>query len=375
MKEKRWVEIASSIKNAIRRGELSSGARIASETRLAGDWDVSTATVHRALAELQREGWVARRPGAGTVVCERAIIPATSIAIIADTVADGPQCDYISGIEESLAGKYQVRLLCSRRNGFDEERCLRQAAQECDGIICIPICCPENTPLLNEIAASLPLLLLDRVPADVAVDAFMTDNYQSMLMGLRHLHSIGHTRIAYFMEDSLHISSVFERHAAYRDFMSRDLGAADPAAWERRFNGGSLTPARYVAAAGAALADLLAGRAAITAVACQHDATLEAVLEACAYLRVRVDEDLAILSFNDNARRIPYTGVHRLVQRSVEMGHMAALRMQHRLNSVMPSPPALVTRITTDLYLPFAPEPAAGGAQLAARRLQSSDVC
>ena len=95
---------------------------------------------------------------------------------------------------------------------------------------------------------------------------------------------------------------------------------------------------------------MLLGPDRITAVACQQDATLTAVIEACVRLGISFPEELALLSFCDAP--LPVTplarGVHRLVQRPEEMGHIAAKRIQLRL--VSPDLPPQVTRLTTDLY-------------------------
>jgi len=348
-REKRWGLIASSIKSAIRRGELYAGARIASETELAAQWNVSPMTVHRALTELQREGWVVRRRKAGTVVADRSAHPTTRIALIFTNPADLPQGAYASGIEESLGEGLRLVPLTTDNSPAREARCLERAAAECSAIICYPTGAPENTALLKRIAASVPLLFIDCAPEGVDADTVMTDNYGSMQMGLRHLKSLGHTRIAYFMEYPHLVSSVKERYAGYQDFMATELGVSDTERWVRRFSN-TMSLEQYFDRVETVLAEMLSESETVTAIACQQDATMAAVLEACIHLGVSVPGELAILSFNDiPAKTQPLARtVHRLVQRPIELGHLVAQRARLRLDA--PTLPIQTVRLLTDLY-------------------------
>lgn len=61
------------LRDRISSGELTPGTRLPSEPDLAGLHDVSRVTIRRALAELEREGLISRRPGAGTFITARMI--------------------------------------------------------------------------------------------------------------------------------------------------------------------------------------------------------------------------------------------------------------------------------------------------------------
>jgi len=349
MQEKRWGTIAASIKGAIRRGDLYVGARIASETELAAQWKVSPMTVHRALAELQREGWVVRRPRAGTVVADRSAHPTIKVGLIFTNRADLPQGAYAVGIEESLGEGLRLVQFSTKQNIAREAECLELAADECSAIICHPTGAPENTPLLKKIAANMPLLFIDCAPDGIDVDTVMTDNLGSIKMGLRHLKSLGHSRIAYFMGFPHLISSVKERYDGYCQFMTEESGVDDPDRWVRRF-AYSMPTEQYFDRVEAAVVELLREKDPVTAIACQQDATMAAVLEACIHLGVSVPRELAILSFNDvpvKTQPLART-VHRLVQRPIELGHMAAQRIRLRLDD--PDLPPQSIKLLTDLY-------------------------
>ena len=357
MSEKRWVAIASSIKSAIRRGELHAGARIASETEMATQWKVSPMTVHRALAELQREGWVVRRRRVGTVVADRSAQPVTKIALVCCNYTDLPHSAYFSGVEAGLSLDHYLLPLSTNNDVAEEARCLERALAECAAVICYPIGAPENTPLLKKIASTLPLLFIDCMPEGVEADVVMTDNFGSIQMGLQHLRNQGHRRIAYFMSQPHQVSSERERYAGYLQFMQQELNVADPKRWVRSFTKG-ISWEQYYDQVEAALAELMRGSEPITAIACQQDVQMANLQEACVRLGISLPEELAILSFSNTPFGQPLlSSVHRLVQRAPELGNMAARRIQSRLDApeLAPQPMCLLT----DLYPAKAYSPSA----------------
>ncbi|MGC4046971.1 MAG: GntR family transcriptional regulator, partial [Armatimonas sp.] len=300
LNEKRWVTIASSLKNAILAGELPAGARIASEVEMANQWNVSPMTVHRALTELQRDGWVVRRRRAGTVVADRSAQPVIKIALVCTNYTDLPQAAYFNGIEEGLSADQYLLPLSTGNNPQEEARCLKRALAECAAIICYPTGAPENTPLLQQAAATLPLLFIDCTIEGVDADAVMTDNAGSMQLGLRHLQQLGHTRIGYFMQHPQPVSSARDRLAGYLAFQKDELGQADPQRLVRSFSV-DLSWSDYYHAVEAALIELLKQPEPITALACQQDTQMILVQEACVRLGIALPDDLAVLSFSNSA--------------------------------------------------------------------------
>ena len=187
---------------------------------MAVQWNVSPMTVHRALTELQREGWVVRRPKAGTLVADRAAHPLTRVGLIFPTLSESPQSDCISGIEDTLSEGYQLLSFRKNHKPSVEALILERAHGECDTVIIYASIDPANTTMINKLAAHIPMVLVDRLPEGVNADIISTDNLGSILQGLQFLHARGYRRVAYFMEDSLHISAVRERRGGYLQFMA-----------------------------------------------------------------------------------------------------------------------------------------------------------
>jgi GntR family transcriptional regulator of arabinose operon len=236
---------------------------------------------------------VIRRRKAGTVVADRSILPDTKIALVFTALSELPQVAYLSGIEESLADGYQLVPMGTSHSPRDEARCFERTLTECSAMICYPTGAQENNVLLKKIVDTMPVIFVDRLPEDIDADVVMTDNFSSMMMGLKYLQSQGHTRIAYFMEDKLHLSSVRDRYSAYQQFIREECGVVDTDRWVRRFS--IATPwEQYYDKIEAVLAELLSdtGPNRVTAVACQQDMLMAAVLEACVHIGVTVPTEL-----------------------------------------------------------------------------------
>jgi GntR family transcriptional regulator len=73
----RWVEARNALLERIDSGEWRSGDRMPAEPDLAIALGVSRATLREALRSLTEDGYVERRPGAGTRVVPRAVLPAS----------------------------------------------------------------------------------------------------------------------------------------------------------------------------------------------------------------------------------------------------------------------------------------------------------
>ncbi len=72
------------LKDAIVSGRAAPGSKISGELKLAQEHRVSRVTVRRALEALAKEGMIIRKPGVGTLVCERSVGAAVMTASVSD---------------------------------------------------------------------------------------------------------------------------------------------------------------------------------------------------------------------------------------------------------------------------------------------------
>lgn len=335
MAHARWQEIAQALQDFIRKGRYRPGDRLPTAAQLADEWGVAQMTAHRALHELQRAGWVVRQRRHGTIVAPVQSRHSGMVALLINYTDDFPQADLLRGIRDALPGECHLIFCDTRANPTLEAEYLRRMEQEVDGIICWPTCAPENTPLLQQIAErGVPLVCIDRVPANLVADAVVADNYGSSLEALRALVARGHSRIAHLTDQDMQVSSIRERYAAYLQAME-EIGQTNPQTWVRRFpveithDLDLLTQLVHDA-----LFTLLHQSDPPTALFLLHDYFLTATLEVCDRMGIQIGEDLEILSFNvfpQVSLRVSRS-IHRITLRAYEMGQIAAERLNRRMH-------------------------------------------
>ena len=341
-----WETIAESLKGAIHRGELSPGFRLPAETDLAKEWGVSRMTAHRAMRELQSEGLVERRPRVGTVVATRSRL--RNVAVLVYHPGQFPQANYLQGMAAALPKDCELRLCDTGDSPEREAALLRSLVGRTDGILIYPTGAPGNSALLAEVSARVPMVCVDRAPDGVTVDAVTTDEVGSSLAGLRLLTDAGHSRIAHFTDDTLHLSSVRGRADAYLAALA-GMGTLGTQ-WLRTFPSmDHWSFDRLADAVHEAFSAMGRGPTSPTAVFCAHDQYLAAVLASADRQGLRVPEDLAVLSVIDSPS-LPILGlerVHRIVPRTADLGRIAAERLA--LRAADPSLPPEVVRLPSNL--------------------------
>ncbi|HWD40949.1 MAG TPA: GntR family transcriptional regulator [Fimbriimonas sp.] len=355
MADSRWQGIAEKYRSDIESGRLGPGDRLPSDAALSELLGVSRATAHRALAELQRWGLVTRLRGSGTVVASRDKRSKGLIALIVDQVAhqrDFPRADLIGGIHEGLGDDINLLWCDSKLNVDREIRFLETMPNEVDGILCWPTGNPRSTAVLRELAqANFPIVLLDRVPDDLEINATTHDSAASSRHALEFLIDRGHSRIAFFAFNKPNVSTVVERLSTFETVFH-----------ERGWSPSSLTRLfaaelefgesnRFVQAVHDAFFTLIKADEPITAVFCVQDMFAAAVMECAEHLGVSIPNDLEIVTYNDwpsMMLRRPWQA-HRIVPRTYELGRAAASRLLSLVNGERPEP--LVQRISADFVV------------------------
>jgi DNA-binding LacI/PurR family transcriptional regulator len=331
----KWKEIAEQIRSEIYEKHLCPDDRLPSESEIAKRWQVSRMTAHRAMTYLQDQGVIIRHQRRGSVVASTDDIRKNVVAMLFHNSNDFLEIQYLLGVRSGLLDNDHLLFWNTCNDPKKEAAYLRQAAREADGIICFPTCAAENTHLMQRIAdGGTPIVCLDRIPSDLRVDAVLTDNYMAALNALRFMRELGHTRIAYFSEYQMEVSATQERYRAYMDAMG-EAGIEETALYVRKLLpalGGH--PDLLIQTVCDALESMMGMPHPPTAIFCMHDYYLAAVLESCDILGYRIPEDMEILSFNDCPPMVPRfaRSVHRIVQQTHKIGHIAALRLQRRLN-------------------------------------------
>jgi LacI family transcriptional regulator len=327
-----------------------------SDAALAELANVSRATAHRALAEVQRMGLITRQRRWGTVVAPREKVQTGQVALILDQVAfqrDFPRADLIGGIHAGL-GETRNLLWCDSKLSVDREiEFLRRMAVEADGILCWLTGNPKTTPVLRELVSrKVPIVLLDRVPDGLAIDGVTSNSMEASRKALNLLIERGHRRIAFFSFNKPHVSTVEERVTAFRTvhdelgWSSEGLTRLFPP--EMEFGDSRV----FLQVIKDALFSLVRGPEPITAAFCVQDMFASALLTCAESLGISIPGELEIASYNDwPAMMLQYPWqVHRIVTKAHDIGLAAAERLQSLMNGDLTGEPEVI-RIPADLVV------------------------
>ncbi|RYG40639.1 GntR family transcriptional regulator [bacterium] len=322
----RWEEIHRDLLRQIENGELSTGARVPSETELASTYSVSRMTVHQALKQLQESGYVVRRPKIGTVVAGKSGSRRHRVALLISDIHLQPHANYMLGLSEGLGSAAEITLLDPRGDPSQEAALLRGLDRSHEAVAIYPTCAPSNTPLLQSVRdRGTPVLCLDRMPEGLLADSVASENYGSCRRVLDDLTARGHRRMLMISQGSEAISSVAERRRAFIDALAA-VGVDGRSAIRSLPNAVHWDFPEYVNAVHDTLFVAAAQAEPPTVVFAQQDWTLSAVLHAAERLRWRIPEDLEVVAVNDDAN-LPILGldrVHRIRPASFQLGRQAA---------------------------------------------------
>ncbi|GAB3824543.1 substrate-binding domain-containing protein [Kribbella italica] len=231
-----YERISTYVLEEIRSGALGPGDRVASETELAAQFEVSRITSKRALEVLREAGLIERVRGKGSFVVQdlpdlngvttplRGRIaggPAPSrrrpgtIGLVVPDVSEAYGLELLRAIEERCAD-HGVHLLVRRTRGRqpDEEKAVDTfvASGEVDGMIVFPVHGDfYNASLLRQVLDGYPIVLVDRHLSGIPVSAVHTDNVAAARALTERLLELGHRHIAFVSPPPQNTSSIEER--------------------------------------------------------------------------------------------------------------------------------------------------------------------
>lgn len=184
---------------AILRGEYAPNDRLPSENAIAIKHGVSRITSKRALNELAAADLVYRVRGGGTFVKPHKSTTQRQILLVLPFPETTSFGDYPSGIQGTLAGTtWQLKLMANER--FIQLN-LDKLASQYAGIIYYPQNLATELPILMRLyAQKMPLVVLDKQPAALAVPSVTSDNVAGGKIACEHLQNRGHHRIAFLPE-------------------------------------------------------------------------------------------------------------------------------------------------------------------------------
>ncbi|WP_325175926.1 GntR family transcriptional regulator [Paenibacillus profundus] len=224
-----YLVILNDLKERILQNEYKADQRLPTEVELAKQFSVSRITSKRALAELEREGYIYRIRGSGSYV--------KALSRYADH--SGPRLDgmnkvvsmilpfdnasgligYIRGASDYLNAKgYYLSIHQTDANSENENEFLKTLPKNgIPGIIYYPVSDSTNWEIINTLYFnSYPIVTIDKYFESVPVTSVTSDNFNGGYQAASQLIAQGHRRIGFVSSISIEsTSSVRNRYFGY----------------------------------------------------------------------------------------------------------------------------------------------------------------
>lgn len=348
----------------IETGKYKESGRLPSEMQLVQRYDVSRQTVARALRDLQTEGLIERKAGAGSFLKERKGPSARNhpgnnyhlLGMLIPLLGVAELFEVISG---ELAGFTRARD-CSLIWGGSSSNVqphhdiqIEEADHICDefiersvnGVFFAPFELHANTEAVNErIAerlrkAGVAVILLDRdfrdYPFRSDFDLVCIDNFAAGYMLAEHLIKLGQRRLA-FVAHRFSASTISARIAGAEQALKK-AGITPPPNFAQFGSPEELGFVRKIVAGNPP-----------DAIICGNDATAAQLLNSLAKLKIRVPEDIRVVGCDDlrtaKVVREPLTTIHQPCR---DIAATAMTAMLHRISE--PAAPATTYQVAPKL--------------------------
>lgn len=215
-------QLFNELRHLIISGALKPHTRLPGELELVDMLNISRSTVQRAWQTAQDDGLIYRVTGKGTFVRERPTMPASRMIGFINPEFRGNFAGHLLSSAERVLREcgYRVSFAHTDRQIDEENRLLRAMVDEgvC-GFLMWPTKGRANGRVLTDPRFNLPVVLMDRPIAGLALPCVTSNNHAGGLQAMQHLLGLGHKRIVFLARPHLDLFPVAERLRAYEDAM------------------------------------------------------------------------------------------------------------------------------------------------------------
>ncbi|MBB4980376.1 MULTISPECIES: GntR family transcriptional regulator [Streptomyces] len=331
-RELKFRALMAELRRGILDGTWPPGSKLPTERALATETGLSVTTVRRAYEDLVALGLVERRQGAGTFSAHRPERDRADRRIVGVLVPDTtfyyPRV--LQGIEKELAAAgARLVLACSHYDPDEEDAAVeRLLSAGVHGLLLVPSLHTATDPGRRAeelLALPVPAVLVERRlaahgPGD-PTEHVCTDHEGGAYDAVRHLRALGHERLGLVARTDAPTTAPIESGFARA---LDDLGLPAAPAYERD------VMARWdTDRADRALAALRA--AGVTGALCFGDREAALMLGAARRAGVRVPEDLALISYDNEFADVAETPLTAVSPPKYQLGRLAAQILLRRL--------------------------------------------
>lgn len=343
------------ISDLISSGDRGLGEQLPTDGQLMARFSVSRGTVGKAMRDLENNGLIQRRAGAGTYVRQ---VPGSNTAFVAVLIAGLGDTEFFEPICA------QIARACQRHNlsliwgtlpddSADDERtaverfCHFMKERQVSGLFFVPDELPDgadlnrNQYLLDKLSDSgIRVVLLDRsnrpFPESSEYDLVGIDNFRTGYLQTKHLLERGCKRIVYVARPGF-LSTKEARIAGYRYAMKK-ASIKIPESWQME---GDVDNAVFFKS----VLDIKPD-----GIVCFHDPIAMTLIRKFLEISVNVPRDVKVIGVDDvrysQYLPIPLTTIRQPCQ---EIGEAAVDLMQGRLTD--PYLPPRDIRLSTELFV------------------------
>ncbi|MFF1691550.1 MULTISPECIES: GntR family transcriptional regulator [unclassified Streptomyces] len=343
-RELKYRKLADDLRRRIQNGHWLPGAKLPTEAELAAGTGMSVNTVRRAYEELATEHLVVRRQGAGTFVSDRPTPPARAHRVVGLLIPEDKLyfAPIVQGVEAAASASDSRVIVRTTGYGPAGEREAARGiksllADGVDGLL-LTLPGPDIHRPAIQLARELgelpvPTVYLERRLASAGAadrtEHVYTDHAGGTYDAIRHLHALGHRRIALVCRSgATPTRGVIDGYTqAAADL---EIYAPDPIIWDSSYGLFEQHTQQRQFTARATMQAICDAEA--SAVLCFGDPESIMLLAAAQRAHLRVPEDLALVSYDDRLvteADVPLTAV---VPEKYRMGRIAVDMLLRRLS-------------------------------------------
>ena len=327
--------IIEDLQNRIRSGDFSYEEPFCTEKQLSQTYQVSRITAKRAITELESQGILYRRRGAGSFVAsssplfsgnknssQTSSLPSSYALLLPFDVTRGGIIDTVEVISDSLGSRGgSLGIYITNQNSSREKQMLKQLSlHPLTGLIYYPVSNQIYLDNLNSyILSGKPVIILDKTTDCPYLHNITSDNLEGGRLLTRHLLSLGHKKISFLtMAPIENTSSVRDRFAGFLEEIKKaGISPSSNCLFTAPAHSGSdADTENFLTDAVKKLVEQ-----GTTAIIAENDIVAYAVWKACRTLQIRVPEDISLCGFDNNSwSRQPDSGITTISQDFAAIG-------------------------------------------------------